>query len=119
VIRDLFPGTDTYQHPALALLYDVDLTKLDDLPKEKYQLFEQVSAINQLSKDDVSVLLAYASKPDTPITNQGIGIHHPKFGTLLKEKMDALGIECQVHTGVARGDAQSKLVFDFIQKHLK
>jgi len=34
-IRDLFPDTDTYQHPALALLYDADLTKLDDLPTEK------------------------------------------------------------------------------------
>jgi acetyl esterase/lipase len=119
VIRDLFPGTDTFQHPALSQLYDVDLTKLDDLPKEKYQLFEQVSAINHLSKDDVPVLLAYASNYDTPISSQGIGIHHPKFGTMLKEKMDPLGIECQVHTNVGRGENQTKLTFEFIKKHLQ
>ena len=40
-IRELFPGTDTYKHPALAQLFDVDLDKLDDLPKEKYKLFEE------------------------------------------------------------------------------
>ena len=119
VIRDLFPGTNTYQHPALSQLYDVDLTKLDDLPKEKYQLFEQVSAINHLSKDDVPVLLAYATNPETPITSQGIGIHHPKFGTLLKEKMAPLGIECQVHTGVGRGEPLAKLTFEFVKQHLE
>jgi acetyl esterase/lipase len=118
-IRDLFPGTDTYQHPALSQLYDVDLTKLDSLPKEKYQLFEQISAINHLSKDDAPALLAYATNFDTPISSQGVGIHHPKFGKVLKEKMDPLGIECQVHTGVRRGEDSARLTLDFIKKHLK
>lgn len=117
-IRDLFPGTDTYKHSALAQLYDVDLNKLDDLPKEKYDLFEQISAINQLSKDDVPVQLCYASKMDTPITNQGIGIHHPKFGKVLKEKMDKLSIKCQVHTGVRRGSEDwATLVMVFLKEH--
>ena len=53
---------------------------------------------------------------DTPITNQGIGIHHPKFGKALKEKMDALGIECEVVTGV-QGNSGAALVLEFVKRH--
>ncbi len=117
-IRDLFPGTGTYKHPALAQLYAVDLNKLDDLPEEKYQLFEQISAINYLTQDDVPAQLNYASQMDTPISSQGVGIHHPKFAQALKQKMDKLGIECQIHTGVRRGDDEStKLTMEFVKKH--
>lgn len=115
-IRDLFPGTDVYKESALAKLYDVDLNKLDGLPKAKYKLFELVSPINHLTKDDAPAQLIYASKLDTPITSQGIGIHHPKFGQALKERMDKLGIECEVHTGIPRGGS-SDLTLGFVKKH--
>jgi acetyl esterase len=115
-IRDLFPDTDVYKESALAKLYDVDLNRLDNLPAEKYKLFEFVSPINHLTKDDVPAQLIYASKLDTPITSQGIGIHHPKFGQALKERMDKIGIECQVHTGIPRGES-SELTFEFVKKH--
>ena len=117
-IRDLFPDTDTYKESALAQLFGVDLSKLDDLPKEKYKLFEEVSALPHLTKDDVPAALFYGSKMDTPITNQGIGIHHPRFGKALKEKMDELGIECEVHTGIPRDDEWTVLTMDFVKKHL-
>lgn len=118
-IRKLFPDKDTFKHPALSQLFDVDLDNLEKLPKEKYELFELVSAINHLSKDDVPVQLNYASQMDTPITSQGVGIHHPKFAQVLKDKMDPLGIECQIHTGVRRGsDEWTKLTMDFVKKHL-
>jgi hypothetical protein len=113
-IRELFPGTDTYNRPALAQLFGVDLGKLDELPKEKYKLFEEVSPINHLTKDDAPALLAYTSKLDTPITNGSVGIHHPRFGKALKEKMDALGIECQVYTG---GEGGTHQTMDFVKKH--
>jgi hypothetical protein len=117
-IRDLFPGTDTYKHPRLAQLFKVDLDKLDALPQEKYKLFELVSPINHLTKDDAPAQLIYASNLDAPIKNQGIGIHHPKFGQVLKGRMDKLGIECQVHARVVRGEA-TELTFGFIKKHLR
>ena len=117
VIRDLFPGTDTYTNSALAQLFDVDLKKLDELPEEKYKLFEEVSAINHLTKDDPPVLMTYDSDMDTPISSRSIGIHHPRFGNMLKEKMDSLGIECQVHTGFTRTRAsRSKLVLEFVKR---
>jgi acetyl esterase/lipase len=117
-IRDLFPDTDTYKESALAQLFGVNLGKLDDLPREKYRLFEEVSALPHLTKDDAPTALFYASEIDTPITSQGIGIHHPRFGRALKERMDKLGIECEVHTGIPRGDDWTKLTMDFVKKHL-
>lgn len=118
-IRDLFPGTDTYKHSALAQLYDVDLDNLDDLPKEKYELFEYVSAINHLDKTDVPAQLIYASTQETKISTQGVGIHHPKFAMVLKEKMDPLSLECDVRTGVRRGSEEwTEMTMAFVKKHL-
>lgn len=120
VIRALFPENDTYKHPALAQLYDVDLDKLDDLPQEKYALFEKVSSMPHLTQDDPPVLLFYASEMDTPIRSQGVGIHHPRFGKVLKEKMDPLGIECTVRTGVRRGsDEWVQETLAFVWKHFE
>ncbi|MEX0775148.1 MAG: alpha/beta hydrolase [Phycisphaeraceae bacterium] len=97
-IRDLLGHKDTYEHPALARVFGADLTKLDELPKEKYDLFEYVSAINFVSHGDPPVLLHYDNPLDTPVTTRAIGIHHAKFGVALKERMDKLGIFCQVQT---------------------
>jgi hypothetical protein len=63
---------------------------------------------------DLGVEFFYASKMDTPIANQGVGIHHPQFGNVLKERMDELGIECEVHTGIPRGEEWKKLTVDFV-----
>lgn len=118
-IRELFPGTDTWENSALAALFGVDLSKLDSLPEEKYKLFEEVSAINHLTKDDPPVLMTYDNELDTPISTRSIGIHHPRFGKELQEKMDSLDIECQVHTGFTRtGASRSQLVMEFVKKHL-
>jgi len=75
-------------------------------------------ALPHLTKDDAPAGLFYASQLDTPITSQGIGIHHLRFGQALKEKMDELGIECEVHTGMPRGGEWTKLTVDFVKKHL-
>jgi acetyl esterase len=115
-IRDLLPGSDTYKHPRLSQLFAVDLDKLDDLPKEKYELFALVSPINHVTKDDPPAQLLYAANLDAPVKDQGVGIHHPKFGQVLKERMDKLGIECELkaRVRVAEGDA---LTLGFIKKH--
>ena len=119
-IRKLFPEYEVYKDPALAQLYDIDPDKLDELPEEKYRLFEEVSALPHLTRDDAPALLIYASEMDAPITSQGVGIHHPKFGKVLKEKMDPMGIECRVHAGIERGsDQREKLILEFIKKQFK
>jgi acetyl esterase len=117
-IRDLLPGTDTYKSVALAKLFDMDPNNLDNLPQEKYRLFEEVSALPHLTKDDAPALLVYGSTMDTPITSHNIGIHHPRFGKSLKEKMDALGVECQIATGIKRdSEEHTALTMDFITRH--
>ena len=118
-IRDLFPGTDTYQNSALAELFDVDLSNIDKLSEEKYELFEQVSAINHLTGDDVPVLMTYDNDFETPVSSRSIGIHHPRFGKVLQEQMNELGIECRVETGMSRGDrSRTKLAMAFLKQYL-
>ena len=119
-IRELFPGTDTYKIGALAMLFRMDPNNLDQLPKEKYRLFEECSPLTHLTKDDAPALLVYSSTMETPITNQSVGIHHPRFGKALKEKMDALGVECQVHDGIQKGGPDhTRLTMDFVNRHFK
>jgi hypothetical protein len=56
---------------------------------------------------------------DTAITNQGIGIHHALFGKVLKEKMDALGIPCEVVAGNQRlGGGTPTKPIDFLKERL-
>jgi acetyl esterase/lipase len=119
-IRELSPGTETYKNGALAMLFDVDLNKLEQLPDAKHHLFEEVSPLHDLTKDDAPVLLIYTRKFDTPLPkpDPGVGIHHPLFGKALKKKMDAVGIECQVATDIQlKNDAWGTLAMDFLKKH--
>ncbi len=98
-VRNLFPDKDVHKVIPLQRLFDVDMEKLDQLPPEKYQLFEEVSPINHVTSDAPPVLLWYSSSIDTPVTTQRIGIHHPLLGKKLKEKMDALNVPCEVVAG--------------------
>jgi hypothetical protein len=115
-IRDLFPGRDIYRVMPLPKLFDVNPDRLDDLPLEKYKLFEECSAINHLTKDDPPVLMWYANPMDVEITTQRIGIHHPILGQVLKQKMDALNIPCEVVAAGKQlnGDPPTKTI-DFLK----
>ena len=74
--------------------------------------------ITHLTKDDPPVLLSYSSPMQAEITNLNIGIHHPLFGKVLKEKMDKLGIDCELYAGNKRvgGGAPMKTI-DFLKLH--
>jgi acetyl esterase/lipase len=116
-IRKLFPESDTYKHSALAQLFDVDLDNLDDLPEDKYRLFEECSPLHHLTKDDVPAMLSYGGSLDQAVTNQGIGIHHARFGKVLKEKMDELNIRCIVYAGSQMpGDGELVSPLDFLKQ---
>lgn len=114
-IRKLFPEFEAYKHGALARLFDVDLNELDNLPAEKYRLFEECSPIHHLSKDDPPAMLGYGAAFDQPVTDANIGIHHARFGKALKEKMDELNIRCVVTAG---GEALGERVrpIDFMKQ---
>lgn len=110
-IRDLFPGSNVYKIGALAKLFDIDPNKLDDLPQEKYKLFEECSPITHLTKDDPPAQLIYGMSMDAA------DIHSPRFGKALKDKMDALGIRCEVYAGAEVLGGGSKIsTIDFVKQ---
>ena len=113
---------DTDQvHPALITFFRMKNDKdLND--PEKIKLFEDASVINHATKDDAPVLLYYpqANKPLPKNSSGQQHIHHPKFGAVLKKKMDALGVECVVkhrEDYVAGGSVTDDYI-GFFAKHL-
>ena len=51
-----------------------------------------------MSEDDPPAWLGYGH-PDVEVDAEsplGLVVHHPKFGIALKERLDALGVECVV-----------------------
>jgi acetyl esterase/lipase len=66
--------------------------------EELKPLVEEVSVINHLTADDPPIFMIYGQHPDDPVPDdadkaRSWQIHHVVFGLVLKEKMDALGIE--------------------------
>jgi hypothetical protein len=49
--------------------------------------------------------------------DSGADIHHPRFGKALKEKMDALGIECKVCAGRPQEGEGRESPMDFVKRH--
>jgi acetyl esterase/lipase len=87
-------GGRAVEHPALLSFYGISREEMDT-PKA-YALYEQASPINYVSAGDPPVFMVYSESRD-PLPEDarpGRGIHHPRFGELLKAKMDPLGIPC-------------------------
>ena len=96
------------------------MTDPSDVDDPKFHpLFEEASVINHATKDDAPVMLYY-QQSSTPLPPNSTGrqhIHHPKFGVVLKEKLDKLGVECVLklredHPGGAPIDDYAKFFFD-------
>lgn len=68
---------------------------LDDLPPEKVRLFEEASPLNYLTADDPPVRIIFTWDNVTSGVSETHSIHHPKFGEILKQKMDELKIDCE------------------------
>jgi hypothetical protein len=92
-IKKLFE-TDQVESALIALFGMKDASDVDD-PKF-HPLFEEASPIHHATADDAPVMLFYP-QPNDPLPPNSSGrqhIHHPKFGFVLKEKLDKLGVEC-------------------------
>jgi acetyl esterase/lipase len=119
-IRKLFPGKEVHKVQNLAQLFRVDLDNLDSLPAEKYKLFEEVSPLTHLSKDDPPVLLSYRRAFDANVSSINVGIHHPHFGKALKERMDELKLPCELYADGKRfGEGTPMSTIDFLTKQFK
>ncbi len=107
---------------ALRLLFGVKEGQDSLEATELFKLYEEGSPVTHLTAGDPPVLLIYPqSNTPLPPETSNIGIHHPRFGYFLKEKMDKLGIECTVrvkedYDGKPAGQSQRDIV-DFFMKH--
>ena len=89
----------------------------NDVNDPKYHpLFIDASSINHLTTDDVPVLLYY-SQAEIPLEANTRGhkhIHHPRFGQLLKEKMDQLVIVCVLKLREDYRNSSSNVIKDSV-----
>jgi len=92
-MQELFGSTDV--EGAMYAFYG--MSRPEDVADPRFHaLFEEASPINHATADDPPVMLYYpqANDPLPPNPPGRLFIHHPKFGFALKEKLDALGVEC-------------------------
>jgi acetyl esterase/lipase len=91
-------GGRTHEHSAIRPFFGINSDSDLETPRT-HKLYEEASPINHVSSDDPPVVLFYKepNQPLMPTDKPGAGIHHPRFGTALKSKLDPLGVECFVH----------------------
>jgi acetyl esterase/lipase len=107
-------------HPALPPFFNVKSLAELDTP-EKQKLIDDASALNHVTRDSPPTFMQYASPlggtPLPPETSANISIHHAEFGRMLKEKLDAVGVENVLQTKGDGSDPQA--MWTFLFKHLK
>jgi acetyl esterase len=113
-------GGRAWEHSAFKPFYAVKSNEEFEKPEVR-KLAKDASVINHLTKEDAPVFMFY-SEPDEPLSNDsapGTGIHHPKFGHILKEKMDALGIEAVYrHAKDGKSPAGLPAMIDWLKERL-
>lgn len=112
------PRPNFDRHDFFLPFYDIKAEEIDT-PKA-YERYEKAAPITYLTKDDPPALLSYnyANESVDATSNLALVVHHPKLGLALKERMDALGIECTVQYKGQTGQTPVAPV-DFIRKQFQ
>lgn len=113
-------GGRVHEHPSIFKCYNIK--SIEEIHDPKLQsLFDEVSAITHLTKDDPPVF-QYYSQPNRPLPKNarpGQGVHHPIFGLKLKAELDKLKIANEyVHRDNFRGNPFLKMLA-FFKTHLE
>jgi arylformamidase len=69
------------------------------------EMFVEFSPITHVSSDDPPLMMVYDADVSLPAKNASHAIHHPFMGIKLRERADAVGMECHL---VIAGQADSK-----------
>jgi len=119
LIRKRIGGNPTV-HPALLPFFGVKSLEELDAP-DKQQLIAEASPITHVTKDAPPTFMQYGFPlGGTPLPENApfnTSIHHPEFGVMLKEKLDAVGVENILQTKDDGSDPQA--LSQFLVKHLK
>jgi acetyl esterase/lipase len=116
-ISSIIPG-DAATHPGVLQYLRATPDTLKD--PEAMKRFHDASPINFVDSDSPPVFIWYKT-PNFPLDKplaRGPGIHHPKFGSVLKEKMDDLGVECVIRLREEWGDASDSEVSEGFDREL-
>jgi acetyl esterase/lipase len=113
-------GGDRTVTGALLPFFGVKSLEELDAP-DKQKLVADASPITHITRDDPPTFMQYVFPlggtplpEDTPINTS---IHHSEFGVMLKEKLDAAGVENVLQTPGDGSDPQA--LWKFLVKHLK
>jgi acetyl esterase/lipase len=105
-------------HSSMPVFYGVQDN--DYSKPEIKRLIQESSVINHATADDPPTLLIYRGTLDNlPLpedASQGLLIHHPYFGKVLKDQLDKLGVECQFRYDAARPWQEE--IGEFLAKYL-
>ena len=121
--RPNFDGIPRFFFP----FYGINANEIDT--QRAYKLYERMSPITHLTKDDPPVLMNY-SHPNVAVdknTPESLVAHHPLFGIALQKRMNELGLECLVQymdrerKSIVRhsGDGAILSHLAFIKKHFE
>jgi len=112
------PRPNFERHPFFLPFYGITKEEIDS--PRAIERYEQAAPITHLTRDDAPALLTYtlANEEVTATSDLNLVVHHPRFGIALKERMDALGIECVVEY---RGQPEGRKVstVEFLRKHFE
>jgi acetyl esterase/lipase len=116
-------GGNPLVHPSINPFFGVESEKELQTP-EKQKEVREASPINLVSKDDPPTFQLYPGElsktPLPPETDINTSIHHPQFGVLLKEKLDAAGVPNEIayaDDGRSRAE-QFAALQAFLEKYL-
>lgn len=98
----------TASHPAFAQLFGRG---------QPLHLYREASAIHHLSADDPAAFLFYTdSGGEIPVdAKPGTGVHHPRFGYVLRDRMQDLGLACTVRLGMDYGNDFPRMFEDMAE----
>jgi hypothetical protein len=107
-------------HPALLPFYGVKSGDELNTP-EKQGLVADATPLTHVTRDDPPTFMVYeiprGGTPFPPETSANTTIHHPEFGVMLKEKLDAVGVENFLQTKNDGSDPNA--MWKFLAKHLR
>jgi len=106
------------EHPFFHPFYGIEPGQEET--EEAKRRYAEAAPITYLSADDPPVMMEFGGRNDpvTEETSLGAIVHHPRFGIVLKERMEALGLRCVVRW--ADQEAPEPITaFEFLRSYLQ
>lgn len=106
------------EHPFFHPFYGIEPG--EEEAEEAKRRYAEAAPITYLSADDPPVMMEFGGRND-PVTDEtsvGAIVHHPKFGIVLKERMEELGLRCVVHWQ-GQEDPEPVTAFEFLRSYLQ